>query len=110
MEKIRTKPKLSDVIEEIDMAYRSLASQSGSMNTDYAGFACMALGDFRDALQDQNLSCEDLQAMLRAGQKEHRKVHLEDDIKDDHKEGEGSDWPHFIASHVKRTANENSDA
>ena len=94
----KTKHELSKVIEEVNVAYRSLATQSGSMNTDYAGFACMALGTFRDALQNQNLSCDDLQAMLRAGQKEHRK------------EGEDSDWSRFVASHVQRTANENEDS
>ncbi len=99
MEKITTKSKqeLSKVIEEMDVAYHSLAAQSGSMNIDYAGFACMALGTFRDALQNQNLSCEDLQVMLRAGQKEHRK------------EGDDSNWSRFVASHVQRTANENED-
>lgn len=94
----KAKRELSKVIEEMDMAYRSLASQNGSMNIDYAGFACMAIGSFRDALQDQNLSCDDLQAMLRAGQKEHRE------------EGKDSDWSSFVASHVRRTANENANS
>ena len=103
MDKITSKtqakraPELYDLIEEVDEAYRTFASKSGSMNTDYAGFACIALDNFREALHAPDLSCDDLQALLRAGLHEH------------HRSDKDADWTKLVASHIKRTSNQDTE-
>ena len=49
------------LIEETNDAFYSC----GHMNTDFADFASLALGEFRHALRDPRLSPRDLRRMLR---------------------------------------------
>ena len=59
-----TKNRVEELIHETNEAFLSC---SGSMNTDYAEFAGMALPQFRRELRDPNLTRRQLVAMLRRG-------------------------------------------
>ncbi|MFP4098061.1 MAG: hypothetical protein ACLFP8_02250 [Alphaproteobacteria bacterium] len=102
MKESAIKPKdnqeICRVLKEVEEAYNIYANNGGSMNADYAGFACIALDNFRIALDNPHLSCDDLQIMLRTGMKEHYK---------DRQSGK-SDWQNFVASHIANIANENT--
>lgn len=93
------KHDISEVVEDLKCAYQEMAGHSGSMNTDYAGFACMALEDFRKALNKPELTCEDLQAMIRDGMREHRIDEKAD-----------GNWAKLVSSHIRRTANESTSS
>ncbi len=80
------------IIEEMNAAY-STFSEHNYMNADYAGFAGMAIGEFRNALRNQTLTREELERMLRDGIQKHRQ------------EGEETDWARFLASHMAQTSN-----
>tara|TARA_R110001592_G_scaffold3525_31_gene20205 strand:+ start:19028 stop:19327 length:300 start_codon:yes stop_codon:yes gene_type:complete len=93
--KTRIRRDVRCVIEEMDAAY-STFSQYNYMNSDYAGFAGMALGQFRNALRNQTLTREELERMLRDGIQKHRQ------------EGHETDWARFVATHVAQSSNTNS--
>lgn len=93
MEDIR-KLALRNVIEETDWAYRSVL-QHEYMNSDYADFAGMALGQFKDALCDPDLTREELEKMLRKGMSRHRKS------------APDSCWTTFMAGYVAQASNGN---
>lgn len=83
------------VMEEINVVY-STCSDYNATNADFAGFATMALGQFRDALHQPDLTGEELERMLRDGIQKHRQ------------EGQEVDWTRFVASHMAQTSNANS--
>ncbi len=83
------------VIEEMSSAYETF-SEHNSVNSDYAGFACMAIKQFRSALQNERLTREELECMLRDGISKHRN------------EGKEVSWSRFVASHVARSSNANA--
>ena len=56
--------RVEELIHETNEAFLSC---SGSMNTDYAEFAGMALAQFKRELRDPNLTRRQLVAMLRRG-------------------------------------------
>lgn len=80
------------LIEEMDVAYNDLINYQ-PMNTDYAGFASMAVGQFRDAMRDPALTREDLGKMLRQGMQKHRM------------RGTDINWTKFVASYMAKSAN-----
>lgn len=86
------KKNVRDVIEEIDVAYHGLIAYQ-PMNTDYAGFASMAVSQFRDALRDPDLTREELGELIRKGIKKHRA------------RGADANWTKFVASYMVKSAN-----
>jgi len=83
------------VIEEMSSAYETF-SEHNSVNSDYAGFACMAIKEFRCALRNDKLTREELENMLRDGIRKHRS------------EGKEVSWSRFVASHVAQSSNTNT--
>ncbi len=88
------KRDVRNVIEELDAAYSNSIEYQG-INADYATFAGMALGQFRNAMRDPDLTRENLELLLRKGIKKHRA-----------KRTEGS-WTRFVASYVVKSSNAN---
>ncbi len=82
------------IIEEMDAAYNTF-SEYNHLNDDYAGFAGMAIGQFRNALHNQDLTREELEYMLRDGIQKHRR------------ESQEGDWTRFVASYVAQSSNSN---
>ena len=66
------------------------------MNADYADFASIAIGEFRDALRDPELTREDLKYMLRRGMNKHRNRNSQ------------VSWTKYVASYMARSSNANS--
>lgn len=83
------------IIEEMHDAYTYSARDS---NTDYAGFAGMALTQFRDALQRPDLTQADLEGFLRRGMQSHNRNSRQDD----------ACWSSFMAQYVSTASNYNS--
>ena len=83
------------VIEETSSAYQTF-SDHNSMNADFAEFASMALGQFKDALRQPEMTLLELQKLLRSGMKRHRRRAAE------------TDWTTFMASFMVTAANESS--
>ncbi len=92
---VTIKRDVRHVIEELDAAYNGSVEYNG-MNADYANFAGMALGQFRSAMRDPDLTREKLELLLRKGIKKHRAKHHEN----------GS-WTRFVASYVAKSSNAN---
>jgi hypothetical protein len=65
----------------------------GNMNTDFAGFASMALSEFKSALQNPELTGHELRRLIRQGQTSHRS------------EDPQSCWATFMAQYVSKNAN-----
>jgi hypothetical protein len=87
--------RIQDLIEGTHEAFESC----GTVNTDYAGFAAMALSEFKDALSKPDLTAHELRAILRQGNTSHRVENAEEP------------WPSFMARYVRsRTANSNLQA
>lgn len=76
------------LIEETNDAF----SSCGSVNTDYAEFASMALGEFKHVLGNPKLTRNRLTKILRTGTKRHRKSSPE------------SNWSDFMAEYISRKA------
>lgn len=83
------------IIEEMHDAYTYSAHDS--INTDYAGFAGMALTQFRDALQRPDLKQEDLEGFLRRGMQSHSRNSRNDAC-----------WGSFMAQYVSTASNHNA--
>jgi hypothetical protein len=83
------------VIEETSSAYQ-VFSDYDYMNADFADFAAMALGQFKDALRRPELTRGDLERLLRSGMQRHRGRAAE------------TDWTTFMASYVTTASNEDS--
>ncbi len=82
------------VIEELDAAYHGSTEYSG-MNADYANFAGMAIGQFRTAMRDPDLTRDRLELLLRKGINKHRAKRCD------------SSWTKFVASYVAKSSNTN---
>lgn len=80
------------VIEETRTAFTTFLDREYA-NADFADFAAMALGQFKDALRRPELTRGDLEALLRSGMKRHRGRAAE------------TDWTTFMASYVTTAAN-----
>ena len=78
---------IKSLIEDSTHAY-NLYIQSGHMNTDYADFASLMLGDFRSLLQRPEMTQRQLRRMMRRGWQTHRKSAPE------------SCWPTFMAHYL----------
>lgn len=63
-----------------------------AVNADYAEFATLALSDFKDALENPNLTRGQLTGMLRRGMVKHR-------------DKTAGSWSAFMAAHIARAAN-----
>lgn len=74
------------LIEETNDAF---AACRGSLNTDYPGFASMALAQFKEVLEHPSLTRAQLMQALRQAMHSHRAVH------DDQ-----SNWSVFMAQYV----------
>ncbi len=83
------------IIEEMSYAYKTF-SEHNSVNSDYAGFACMAIKQFRNALKNDKLTREELECMLRDGISKYRA------------EGKEVSWSRFVASHIAQSSNSNT--
>ncbi len=89
--------ELGLVIDEMSRAYDTVSSYE-SHNADYADYAVMALGRFRDALRNPDLTQDELAFMLRQAMTEHRA-------------GEAGDcWKAFVASYMSQSANANDSS
>ncbi len=92
----RIRKEILYIIEETSSAYHSF-SQHSYMNADFADFASMALGQFRNALRDPELTREKLEQILRKGMKKHKA-----------NDPDGS-WTQFMASYLSKATNTNAD-
>ena len=81
------------VIEETSSAFQ-VFSDNDYMNADFADFAAMALGQFKDALRRPELTRLELERLLRSGMTRHRGRASE------------TDWTTFMASYVTTASNE----
>jgi hypothetical protein len=77
------------LLEETSDAF----SSCGSVNSDYAEFATMALSEFKHALRKPSLTSKQLRMMLRNGTMKHRALKPE------------SSWAAFLADHIENSAN-----
>lgn len=77
----------------IEGTHEAFEQTHGAMNTDYAGFAAMALSEFKEALSKPDLTAHELRAILRKGATSHREENSEES------------WPSFMAGYVRRQAN-----
>ena len=95
-----TKRNIGNVIEEIDIAYKEFSDYS-YMNADYPYFARMAVGQFRRALGNPDLTREDLERILRKGIVKYRqRFH-------DNPSYSGKNWVSFVASYMATASNAN---
>jgi len=83
--------RIKHLLEETNDAFAS----SGTINMDYAGFAAMALSDFKNLLGNPDLTDMELRRVIRSGEKKRR-------LKDPN-----GCWSSFIAHYVARNANQN---
>ncbi len=83
------------VVEELDDAYNEFSNRE-YMNGDYADFASMAVGQFRDALRNPELTREELKYMFRSGIREHKTQDTD------------TRWTKFIATHIAQSSNTNA--
>lgn len=83
--------RIQSLIEGTHEAFESC----GTVNTDYAGFAAMALSEFKDALGNPELTAHELRGILRKGSSSHRSENSEEP------------WPRFMARYVAHSANTN---
>lgn len=65
----------------------------GTMNTDYAEFASMAIGEFKMALENPDLTAYELRQLIRKGQSQRNT------------EDPQGCWATFMARYVSRGAN-----
>ncbi|MCB1650874.1 MAG: hypothetical protein KDI46_02355 [Alphaproteobacteria bacterium] len=83
------------LIEETTDAF----ARYDNVNADYASFACMAIADFKSALNAPHLTEMQLRRILRRGAQEHRA-----------RASSASSWSSFMARYVITNANQNTDA
>jgi len=81
--------RVQALIEETNDAFQSC---DGCVNTDYAGFASMAISEFKTALQTPDLRRRDLVRMLR---KSMSQVRADDPMR----------WSALMAQQLKKAAN-----
>lgn len=79
------------LLEETSDAFASC----GTVNSDYAEFAAMALSEFKHALRKPSLTSNQLRQILREGMVKHRA------LKPD------SSWAAFLADHIEHASNGN---
>ena len=91
---------IKEVIEEIDTAYHEFSNYH-NMNADYPDFARMAVGQFRTAMRNPELTREDLESLLRKGLSKYK-----DKCPDPNHCVIGS-WSGFVASYMAKTSNAN---
>ncbi|MGH1375298.1 MAG: hypothetical protein ACRBCK_03025 [Alphaproteobacteria bacterium] len=91
----KIKRNVRRVVEELDAAYSEFSDRD-YMNGDYADFASMAVGQFREALRNPELTREELQGMVRSGIREHKT-----------QDGDAG-WTKFVASHIAQSSNANA--
>ena len=84
-----------EVIEETQAAFTAY-SDYDYMNADFANFASMSLGRFKDALKRPDLTGEDLENWLRKGMLSHRQENQAQ-----------SCWTTFMARYVSKASNGN---
>lgn len=83
--------RIKDLVEETNTAFEQ---EAGTMNMDYAAFASLALPDFKNALQNPELSAAELRQMIRRGSQSHKQ-----------KNPQGC-WATFMAHYITQNANE----
>ncbi|MCB9982613.1 MAG: hypothetical protein H6861_02925 [Rhodospirillales bacterium] len=83
--------RIKHLLEETNDAFTS----SGAVNIDYAGFAAMAISDFKHLLDKPDLTDMELRRMIRKASHQHRSTQPE------------SCWATFIAHYVTHNANQN---
>ena len=82
--------RIKSLLEETNAAFES----AGRMNSDYAGFASMALSDFKEAMKSPSLTAQDLRRIIRKAHVNHK-----------HMDPEGS-WSAYIATYIAQTCND----
>ncbi len=88
------KNELWFIIDEMSNAYQEVSGYE-ALNADYAEYAGMAIGRFRDVLKNQSLTPCELDHMLRHGIATHKR------------DGDMTDWRRFVASYMAQASNAN---
>lgn len=83
--------RIKNLIEGTHEAFENY----GAMNTDYAEFASLALSEFKSALQNPELTGQQLRKLIRVGHKSHS-----------HESPEEC-WATFMAQYVSMNGNTN---
>jgi len=83
--------RIKHLLEETNDAFAS----SGAVNIDYAGFAAMAISDFKHLLGKPDMTDMELRRMIRKALHQHRCTQPD------------SCWATFIARYVTNNANQN---
>lgn len=91
--------EIKEVIEEMDVAYNELSNHS-QINADYPDFARMAVGQFRTALGNPDLTREALEKMLRDGLSKYKSVCPNPEYC-----AIEPSWTNFVASHMAKASN-----
>lgn len=86
------KEELWAVIDEMNTAYVQVSDYE-ALNADYAEYAHLAIGRFREILKNPALTRDELQDLLRSGLANHKR------------DGQSSDWRQFVASYMAQSAN-----
>ena len=89
-----THGQIMNLLEDTNDAF---TSTGGGGNIDYAGFAAMALAEFKDLLNQPNLTGKQLRRLIRKGEQKRRT-----------KDPEGN-WASFMANYVAQNANQNNE-
>lgn len=83
--------RIKILIDETNEAFQAY----GHGNADFAHFAQLAISDFRNILQDPQLSSVKLEELIRNASSQHRKTDNE------------TSWSSFMARYIAETANAN---
>lgn len=85
--------RIKCLLEETNSAFDATR---GAMNADFAEFASMALTEFKQALERNDLTPQELQLLLRAGMSRHRSASPD------------TPWADFMAQHMAGAVNTNT--
>ena len=84
--------RIKNLLEETNDAFESCA---GSINTEYAAFVSMRLSEFKNLLENPDLTARQLRQIIRKGQQKSRAKNPE------------VCWASFIANYMAKYSNQN---
>ncbi|MGB0719413.1 MAG: hypothetical protein ACPGRX_03015 [Bdellovibrionales bacterium] len=87
-----TYTRIKNLIEDTNHLFEN----SGGVNTDYADFATIALAEFRQLLNDLNMTDRQLKQIIRKGNVSHKSGNPD------------MCWASFMADYMTQNANANS--
>lgn len=87
--------RLKNLLEGTHEAFEICGSVNGALNTDYAGFASLSLPEFKAALENPDLTGNQLRRTIRSGSRQHSE------------RNQGGCWATFMADYVRMNANSN---